>query len=63
MNTMKLFKTEEERQIATLQQIEKQIERRERVHKLLIAGLATLLATSLVCHLIPGKKHHCFGKK
>lgn len=60
---MKLIKTEEERQLATLKQIEKQIERRERIHHCLIAGLATLLAASVAMHLVPCKKHGFFGKK
>lgn len=60
---MQIFKNEEERQIATLQKIEKQIERRERIHHCLIAGLATLLAASVALHLVPCKKHGFFGGK
>ena len=60
---MKVFMNEQKREIATLKKIEKQIERRERIHHLLIAGLATLLAASVTLHLIPCKKHRAFGRK
>lgn len=60
---MKLVKTKTEREVATLREIEKQIERRERVHRFLIGGLAALLAASVAIHLVPSKKRCIFGRK
>lgn len=54
---MAKIKTQEEREIAELRQVEERIrhsERRERIHHVLIAGLGILLVASLLTgHLCP----------
>ncbi len=61
---MALIKTEEEREVATLQALQKQIEkrsRRERVHHLLIGGLSVLSAVAFFAGHSVG--HHCAKSK
>lgn len=53
---MALIKTQDQREIATLREIEHQIERREKFHHILIAALGGLLAVSLAAHIIRCKK-------
>lgn len=53
---MALIKTETTRELETLEHIEKKIRRREKCHRFLIAGLATLLAASVAVHIIAGCK-------
>ncbi|MDE6464971.1 MAG: hypothetical protein K2L16_10150 [Muribaculaceae bacterium] len=51
---MALIKTETAREVQTLQRIERNLERRDKIHRLLIAGLTTLLAVSVSIHAIKG---------
>ncbi len=51
---MALIKTESTREVETLEHIEKNIRRREKLHHILIAGLGTLLAASVAAHIITG---------
>lgn len=51
---MSLIKSESKRELETLEMIEKSIRRRERIHHLLIAGLATLLVGAVVAHVTTG---------
>lgn len=53
---MALFKTEDQRELATLREIEHKIERREKFHHVLIAALGGLLAVSLAAHIYRCKK-------
>jgi len=48
---MSIFKTEGRREVAVLSKIEKQIERREKIHRFLIAGLSGMLFLSLAAHI------------
>ena len=48
---MAKFRTEDEREIEVLDKVEKRIERRERIHRMLIVGLGSLLALSLAAHV------------
>lgn len=48
---MSVFKTEDEREVEILSRLEKQIERREKIHRFLIAGLSGLLALSVAAHV------------
>lgn len=57
---MALIKSPEAREIAQLQEIEKRITRRERLHHILIAGLSVLLVASLSCHLLHKDKKRFF---
>lgn len=58
---MSVFKTEDQREVEVLAKLQKQIERREKVHRFLIGGLSGLLVLSLAahaaCYLTGGKKH------
>ena len=57
---MAKFKTEEAREVEALEQIEERIARRdwrERLHRVLIAGLGTLLALSVAAHFAGGCKY------
>lgn len=54
---MSLIKTESEREVETLAKIQKRIERTEKIHKLVILGLATLLVASLSLHAFHGCRH------
>lgn len=57
---MALIKNQEAREIEELQKVEDRIrrsERREKIHHILIAGLGTLLAASLVSHCLGYCKH------
>ncbi len=61
---MALIKTEEEREIASLQKIQKQIEkreRRERIHHLLIGGLSVLSVVAFMAGHCSG--HRCAKAK
>lgn len=49
---MALIKSETTRELDTLEHIEKNIRRREKLHHILIGGLATLLLASVAAHLI-----------
>lgn len=49
---MSLIKSESTREVETLEHIEKNIRRREKLHHVLIAGLATLLAVSVGAHIL-----------
>lgn len=51
---MALIKTESTREVETLEHIEKNIRRREKLHHILIAGLGTLLAASVALHVVNG---------
>lgn len=57
---MSVFKTEDQREVVVLSKLEKQIERREKIHRFLIGGLSGLLVLSLAahvaCHFNEGKR-------
>ncbi len=57
---MSVFKTEDEREVEVLSKLEKQIERREKIHRFLIAGLSGMLflsvAAHIACHFSEGKR-------
>lgn len=54
---MSLIKTESEREVEILAKIQKRIERTEKIHKLVILGLASLLVASLSLHAFHGCRH------
>lgn len=47
---MPIFQTENQREVRVLEHLQKQIERREKVHRFLIVGLAGMLTMSLAIH-------------
>lgn len=61
---MALIKNSETREIDQLRKIEQSIsrhERRERIQRIVIAGLSTLLLAALTCHV--GKGSKCCRRK
>lgn len=48
---MSVFKTEDQREVEVLAKLQKQIERREKLHRFLIGGLGGLLVLSLAAHV------------
>lgn len=56
---MSIFKTEGEREVEVLSKLEKQIERREKIHRFLIASLSGLFAFSVAAHVA----YHCAERR
>lgn len=54
---MSLIKTESEREVQTLARIQKRIERTEKIHKLVILGLTSILVAALSLHAFHGCRH------
>lgn len=49
---MSVFHTKESQELATIRKIEKDIERRQRIHKLIMGGIAGMMAICVASHLV-----------